>query len=199
MLGKALSYFCFILFCLFFYLLLYLFHFFCMFICLFLYIYISGHLKPLLCELFCDSRISSWIIIFQVLSHFLSSIFGVILIDANIMVQIPSMKTGTKTSGPDQFRKISWIDLIERNINIYGRSKSHVRCKFRQCFKPHFARPAVASWGVIVKTEIIKNTLEKSLSLVVAIKLAWAVEEVVLQLCNERRSGGRGGGGGVRG
>ena len=175
-----------------------MFHFFCMFICLFFYVYISGHLKPLLCELFCDSRISSWIIIFQVLSHFLSSIFGVILIDANIMVQIPSMKTGTKTSGPDQFRKISWIDLIERNINIYGRSKSHVRCKFRQCFKPHFARPAVASRGVIVKTEIIKNTLEKSLSLVVAIKLAWAVE-VVLQLCNERRSGGRGGGGGEAG
>ena len=119
----------FVLFCFvfFFYLLLYLFHFFCMFICLFLYIYISGHLKPLLCELFCDSRISSWIIIFQVLSHFLSSIFGVILIDANIMVQIPSMKTGTKTSGPDQFRKINWIDLIERNRNIYGRSKITLR------------------------------------------------------------------------
>ena len=93
----------------------------------FIYIYISGHLKPLLCELFCDSRICSWIIIFQVLSHFLSSIFGVILIDANIMVQIPSMKTGTKTSGPDQFRKINWIDLIERNRNIYGRSKITLR------------------------------------------------------------------------
>ena len=100
------------------------------FVCLFVFffnIYISGHLKPLLCELFCDSRISSWIIIFQVLSHFLSSIFGVILIDANIMVQIPSMETGTKTSGPDQFRKINWIDLIERNRNIYGRSKITLR------------------------------------------------------------------------
>ena len=99
----------------------------CLFVCFYIYIYISGHLKPLLCELFCDSRICSWIIIFQVLSHFLSSIFGVILIDANIMVQIPSMKTGTKTSGPDQFRKISWIDLIERNRNIYGRSKITLR------------------------------------------------------------------------
>ena len=96
-------------------------------VCLFFHIYISGHLKPLLCELFCDSRICSWIIIFQVLGHFLSSIFGVILIDANIMVQIPSMKTGTKTSGPDQFRKISWIDLIERNRNIYSRSKITLR------------------------------------------------------------------------
>ena len=37
------------------------------------------------------------------------------------------MKTGTKTSGPDQFRKISWIDLIERNRNIYGRSKITLR------------------------------------------------------------------------
>ena len=37
------------------------------------------------------------------------------------------MKTGTKTSCPDQFRKISWIDLIERNRNIYGRSKITLR------------------------------------------------------------------------
>ena len=43
------------------------------------------------------------------------------------MVQIPSMKTAAKTTGPDQFRKVNWIDLIERNRNIYGRSKITLR------------------------------------------------------------------------
>ena len=47
------------------------------------------------------------------------------------MVQIPSMKTAAKTTGPDQFRKINRIDFIERfierNRNIYGRSKITLR------------------------------------------------------------------------
>ena len=43
------------------------------------------------------------------------------------MVQIPSIKTAAKTTGPDQFRKINWIDLTERNRNIYGRRKITLR------------------------------------------------------------------------
>ena len=43
------------------------------------------------------------------------------------MVQIPSIKTAAKTTGPDQFRNINWIDLIERNRNIYGRRKTTLR------------------------------------------------------------------------
>ena len=43
------------------------------------------------------------------------------------MVQISSIKTVAKTTDPGQFRKVSWIDLIERNRNIYGRSKITLR------------------------------------------------------------------------
>ena len=43
------------------------------------------------------------------------------------MVRIPSIKTAAKTTGSGQFRKVSWIDLIERKRNIYGRSKITLR------------------------------------------------------------------------
>ena len=43
------------------------------------------------------------------------------------MVQIPSIKKAAKTTGPDQSRKTNWIDLTERNRNIYGRRKITLR------------------------------------------------------------------------
>jgi len=137
------------------------------------------------------------------------------------MVQIPSINTAAKTTGPGQIKKIIWIDLIERNRDIYGRSKITLRLAGlkRVTFDVNFDNvldlisldlPSIRE--ELVKTEIIiynlvecstsrrlyKNVpsqfLGKSLSLAVAIKLAWVVE-VILQLFSDRRR--RLGGGGL--